>query len=250
MQAYAIKAAREGKERTSWIAPDERYEAGLTGFIAHVLDRRKSTRFIRSFDAFAHRAALMGALNSLTQTALKLTVPGVPDFYQGTEYWDLSLVDPDNRRPVDFRARATALSSFPQSPDWSALARNWKNARIKLALTRRLLALRHELPQVFAEGDYQPVEVSGPHRREIIAFARAHGHDAVIVAVGRLFARATGAGRHWPRATSWQATLNCKPYISLRNILDRNAEAKGPRVSLGPCFAQIPVAIFAANYDG
>ncbi len=105
LQAFAIKAAREGKEQTSWLDPDERYEAGLGQFLHDLLDRDRSSPFIDSFGAFAQRVALMGALNSLTQVTLKATMPGVPDFYQGTEFWDLSLVDPDNRRPVDFAAR-------------------------------------------------------------------------------------------------------------------------------------------------
>src|SRR5262249_20469284 len=106
MLAYAVKAAREGKQQTSWLAPNEGYEAGLQRFVARLLDPVHSQRFITSFEAFAHRAALMGALNSLTQATLKATMPGVPDFYQGTELWDLSLVDPDNRRPVDIAKRA------------------------------------------------------------------------------------------------------------------------------------------------
>jgi (1->4)-alpha-D-glucan 1-alpha-D-glucosylmutase len=121
LQAFAIKAAREGKEQTSWLDPDDRYEAGLKQFIHDLLDRDRSGPFIESSGGLAQRVALMGALNSLTQVALKVTMPGVPDFYQGTEFWDLSLVDPDNRRPVDFAARAQALQSLSGSIDWTAL---------------------------------------------------------------------------------------------------------------------------------
>jgi len=122
MQAYAVKAAREGKEQTNWLAPDEYYERGLENFLGQLLDRGRSASFIEMFDAFVRRAALMGALNSLTQVALKATMPGVPDFYQGTEFWDLSLVDPDNRRPVDFAARSAALRAIGTEPSWPALA--------------------------------------------------------------------------------------------------------------------------------
>ncbi len=111
IEAYAVKAAREGKLETSWLNPNEDYEEGLRGFVRAILDRKRAGAFLDSFEGFARRAALLGALNSLTQLALKATMPGVPDFYQGTEMWDLSLVDPDNRRPVDFAARQAALAA-------------------------------------------------------------------------------------------------------------------------------------------
>src|SRR3954447_8094735 len=110
MQSYALKAAREGKEQTSWLAPNEIYESGLKNFLARILDRTNSAAFLDSFAAIARRAALIGALNSLAQLALKAMMPGVPDFYQSTELWDFSLVDPDNRRSVDFAARNAALA--------------------------------------------------------------------------------------------------------------------------------------------
>ena len=106
MQAYALKAAREGKQETSWLNPDQAYEAGLQTFIERILDRSTSAEFLDSLETLAQRVSLLGALNSLSQITLKATMPGVPDFYQGTEFWDLSLVDPDNRRPVDFTERA------------------------------------------------------------------------------------------------------------------------------------------------
>ena len=111
MQAYAIKSAREGKEQTSWLAPDEAYESGLTQFLGRLLDRSHSARFIDTFEAFARRTALIGALKSLTQLVLKAMMPGVPDFYQGTEFWDLSLVDPDNRRPARLSSSSVSHES-------------------------------------------------------------------------------------------------------------------------------------------
>ena len=111
LQAYALKAAREGKEQTSWLNPHPRYEASLANFIARILDPSISAEFLNSFEAIARRTSLLGALNSLSQITLKATLPGVPDFYQGTEFWDLSLVNPDNRRPVDYATRAATLDS-------------------------------------------------------------------------------------------------------------------------------------------
>src|ERR1700688_3858163 len=124
MQAYALKAAREGKQETSWLNPNAAYEAGLRKFIERILDPTVSAEFLASLETLAQRLALLGALNSLSQVTLKATMPGVPDFYQGTEFWDLSLVDPDNRRPVDFAERARVLASTA-TPDWDRLAESW-----------------------------------------------------------------------------------------------------------------------------
>src|SRR3978361_337158 len=157
MQAYALKAAREGKQETSWLNPNQAYEAGLQKFLARILDRSVSTEFLESLETLAQRIALLGALNSLSQITLKTTMPGVPDFYQGTEFWDLSLVDPDNRRPVDFADRAAVLASS-ETPDWEHLAQHWQDGHIKMAWTRQLLKLRAELPDVFTQGDYQALE--------------------------------------------------------------------------------------------
>src|SRR5665213_2311996 len=181
MQTYALKAAREGKQETSWLNPSEAYEAGLRRFIARILDPAVSAEFLDSLQTLARRIALLGALNSLSQITLKATMPGVPDFYQGTEFWDLSLVDPDNRRPVDFAERAAVLAAN-ESPDWERLAQHWTDGHLKLAWTRQLLKWRTELADVFAHGDYVPLQVSGPHRDHVIAFARRRGRDAAVVA--------------------------------------------------------------------
>ena len=134
-----------------------------TSFIEKILDPALSAEFLEALQTLARRVALLGALNSLSQLTLKATLPGVPDFYQGTEFWDLSLVDPDNRRPVDFAARQAALASL-EAPDWHGLIKTWPNGQLKLAWTRHLLKLRNELADVFAHGDYQPLEVSGRAR--------------------------------------------------------------------------------------
>src|SRR6202167_5991736 len=154
MQAYALKAAREGKQETSWLSPNQAYEAGLRTFLARILDRSISAEFLNSMDTLAQRISLLGALNSLSQITLKSMMPGVPDFYQGTEFWDLSLVDPDNRRPVEFTERADVLASVDH-PDWARLTRDWADGHIKLAWTRYLLRLLHVLAEVFVCGDYE-----------------------------------------------------------------------------------------------
>jgi (1->4)-alpha-D-glucan 1-alpha-D-glucosylmutase len=247
MQAFAIKAAREGKEQTSWLDPDERYEAGLEQFVHDVLGRARSAQFIESFGGFADRVAVMGALNSLVQVALKSTMPGVPDFYQGSELWELSLVDPDNRRAVDFPARARALQSVAGSADWTALAEAWPDGRIKLALMAHLLAFRRELAQVFTEGDYRPLDVKGPHSTEIAAFARCHGGDAILVIVARLFNRSTQGGRRWPSRHDWDATVSIEGFSALQPLLTERRSPPGPELAVSEVFDVLPIAVLRAR---
>jgi (1->4)-alpha-D-glucan 1-alpha-D-glucosylmutase len=245
IQAYAQKASREGKVETSWLNPHEAYEAGLRTFIARILDRSTSAEFLDSLQTFAQHVALLGALNSLSQITLKATLPGVPDFYQGTEFWDLSLVDPDNRRPVDFTARQSVLSAIEQQdwsqPDWSKLAADWPSGRIKFAWTRQLLKLRTELAEVFTQGDYEPLEVTGAHRDHVIAFARRHGRDAAVVAVGRSLAPLSNAGRAWPGADAWQGSVIAKGY-------GLEGAGRSGELPLAELFKELPVAVRRATH--
>ncbi len=245
MQAYAVKAAREAKQETSWLNPNEAYEAGVQTFIAQILDRSVAAEFLGSLENLAQRVALLGALNSLSQITLKATMPGIPDFYQGTEFWELSLVDPDNRRPVDFAERASVLAST-ERPDWQALAQHWPDGHIKLAWTRHLLKLRTEHAEMFALGDYEPLEISGPHRDHVIAFARRHGRHAVISAVARKFGPLSDGGRVWPRAEIFHGTLHTEGY-SVEGIGGTVGAAEVPLAAL---FQQLPVAVLKARYAG
>lgn len=241
MKAYAIKAAREAKLETSWLNPHGRYEDGLQGFIEKVLDKSQSADFIESIQAFVRRTSLLGALNSLSQITLKTMMPGVPDFYQGTEFWDFSLVDPDNRRPVDFPARQSALTAT-ENPDWHHLIKNWPDGHIKLAWMRTLLKMRCALPNIFTNGDYEPIAVSGSDKDHVIAFARRSKSDAVIVAVGRYLAKFTDAGRAWPY-TPIDATLDLSDY-------DGDFEAINVSKAAIPCsalFTHFPAAILKAE---
>ena len=247
IQAYALKAAREGKLETSWTNPNESYEQGLARFITNILDPKQSSEFLDRAGAFAQRLALIGALNSLAQLTLKATMPGVPDFYQGTEFWDLSLVDPDNRRPVDFSARADALRAVEANPDWPNLTKNWQDGRIKLALTRRLLALRNEFPDLFTHGAYRPLEVTGADRDHVLAFARANERDTVFVMIGRHLASATSGGRRWPESLQWDATVTLGTEQELRNVLGPQRLISGPGVSVTELLGSLPVAVLHAR---
>ena len=242
LKAYAVKAARESKQETSWLNPHEGYETSVCSFIERILDRSVSSEFLESLEHFARRVALLGALNSLSQITLKAMMPGVPDFYQGTEFWDLSMVDPDNRRPVDFDERASVLRQL-ERPDWPALVGDWPNGYIKLAWTRRLLALRNQMAEIFASGDYEPLEVSGPHRDHVVAFARRRGHHAVITAATRCYAPLSEQGRHWPRGDLFDGELHIDGYSI-------DGSDSSSRIPLARLFAHLPVTVLKATHVG
>ncbi len=192
MQAYMLKAIKEAKVNTSWTNPDEEWEAAVTGFVGDVLDVRKADRFLRDFTAFQRRFSRPGAFNALSQVVLKLTCPGVSDVYQGNELWDYSLVDPDNRRPVDFEKRAALLKAIDEeaAEDRRALCNeliaSWRDGRIKLFVTAELLRLRRRLPGLFAAGRYEPLQVHGEQARRVVAFARRLDEQCTITLAPRL----------------------------------------------------------------
>ncbi|RAI45595.1 malto-oligosyltrehalose synthase [Rhodoplanes roseus] len=248
LQTYAVKALREGKQETSWHNPNDAYEGAVTGFVGRLLDPEGSAEFLEDFAAVAQRTALLGALNSLAQLTLKATIPGVPDIYQGTEFWDLSLVDPDNRRAVDFAARQAALDAIGQAPDWAALAAAWPDGRIKLALTHLLLDLRRRLPDVFDNGGYEPVHVEGPHAGHVLAFARTGRRDAVIVAVGRHFAPLTDGGRRWLDPAELDATLMLDGYAIRTDVLRPGVPAPSGAVPARSLLGPLPVAVLQATH--
>lgn len=185
--AYLMKAVREAKLHSSWTQPDTEYETALESFVRAVLDPSKAGAFQADFDPIARAAAVVAACHGLAQTLLKTTVPGVPDIYQGTDFWDFSLVDPDNRRPVDYEARRTALEQIP-SADPAALLTSWTDGRIKQFVLGRVLALRRARPALFADGTYEPLEVRGAHADRLVTFRRRLGDEALIVIAPRLVA--------------------------------------------------------------
>jgi (1->4)-alpha-D-glucan 1-alpha-D-glucosylmutase len=191
LAGWQQKALREAKLRTNWTAPNEEYENKANSFLAAVL--RPDSAFRPVVQALVDRIAPAGAVNGLAQALLKLTVPGMPDFFQGTEFWDFSLVDPDNRRAVDYDTRRHALTAH-QAP-WQA-QRSWRDGRVKQALIRALLDLRRRAPALFARGEYVPVPIAGPMQNNIVGFARLHGNAAMLVTVPRLVHRLlSGADR-------------------------------------------------------
>jgi len=176
--AWQLKALREAKWRSDWSAPDEAYESAAETFLASLFG---TPELLAEVADFARRISAAGAVNSLGQVLVKLTAPGVPDFYQGTEFWDLSLVDPDNRAPVDFAARQQSLAAVTISESID----NWADGRIKLLLIARVLAVRKHLPELFARGDYMSLDVDGPLRGHVFAFARLLADSSAIAVVCR-----------------------------------------------------------------
>ncbi|MEA2236309.1 MAG: (1-_4)-alpha-D-glucan 1-alpha-D-glucosylmutase [Thermoanaerobaculia bacterium] len=232
LQQYLEKAAREAKNHTSWIAPDKQYEESLLSFAAAVLnDHEFRTDFLR----FQKRIAFYGFLNSLSQVVLKATAPGAPDFYQGTELWDFSLVDPDNRRPVDYQRRRTMLAGLKTaSPD--TLLHHWQDGRIKMFVTWKLLELRARHAALFRDGAYEPID-AGPN---VVAFIRRHEDEAVLVAVPRFTASLIKPGT-FPIADVWSdSTLIAAG--KWRNVFT-GEENKGAAFALSRLFATFPPAV-------
>lgn len=188
IQAYMGKALKEAKLNTSWIQPNADWDTAVSDFVSGILDASAKNKFIPSFLPVAEEIARLGAINSLTQVALKLTTPGVPDIYQGNEVWDLSLVDPDNRRAVDYDRRHRMLKALEKASP-AEMLEQWPDGRIKLFLTRRLLRFRRENATLFREGKYLPLTVTGEFADCCVAFAREREGKHVVVLLPRLSSR-------------------------------------------------------------
>ena len=188
LQQAMIKSLREARARSNWISPNAAYENAVTEFIRDALSPQVAQTFLDIFLPFQQYIAEMGVRNSLVQVLLKTTAPGVPDFYQGTDLWDLSLPDPDNRRPVDFAARQRLLSNISSNTgpaccgSLSELLRNWHNGAIKLAITKRLLAFRCENPVLFSQGSYEPVQIPDIPRPMCVFLRKAEQQSCLTIA--------------------------------------------------------------------
>jgi (1->4)-alpha-D-glucan 1-alpha-D-glucosylmutase len=189
IRAYMQKALREAKVNSSWVEVNEKWDEAVDKFVARILRPARGNRFLRLFEPLAGRIAELGACNALTQLVLKTTVPGVPDFYQGQELWDFSLVDPDNRRPVDYSLRSRLFSEVAGGAAAAQLLESWRDGRIKLFVTHRLLQLRKTAPALFARGSYSPLRATGTHAASVIAFSRDHEGKRVLVVVPRFTSR-------------------------------------------------------------
>ncbi len=224
IQQYMEKATREAKVHTSWIDPNEEYDDAMRDFVASILrdvaNPARHGRFLSSFIPLQQRIARVGMLNSLSQTAMKLTCPGVPDIYQGQEVWDFSLVDPDNRRPVDYQHRLRLLEEIEEKLEGEnsdraslcrELMRHWQDGRPKLYLTRTLLQLRGRHPRLLREGTYRALEGAGERADHLVAFHRRAGEVEMVVVAPRLCHGLYGAamenGAVFPGGGVWGDTV-------------------------------------------
>jgi (1->4)-alpha-D-glucan 1-alpha-D-glucosylmutase len=248
---WQLKALREAKLRTSWLAPDEAYENACRDFLFDILAPQRRDGFLSELSALVARIGRAGAINSLQQTVLRLASPGVPDLYQGTELWDFSLVDPDNRRPLDFAQRQAWLVETPPSdflPDW-------RSGRVKLAIVQRLLALRAHLPALLSEGAYLPLAVKGKQAAHVVAFARRHANAWAVVIATRLAAGLLDEGSDLPLvdAAQWDDTaVEIPAELASRALFDWMSTA-APKVEdhgvlyLRDVLATMPVAVLVED---
>ena len=260
VQQFILKAAREAKTHSSWVSPNEAHENALKRFVCSILDNKSENPFLADFSEFVARIAPIGCCNACAQILLKIASPGVPDFYQGNELWDLRLTDPDNRNPVDFEERIRLLTELDQklsmSPsfDPAELLSTWQDARLKLYLTRAALHFRRAHRDLFLGGDYLPLETSGDHRNSICAFARRIENTWAIVVVPRLTANLAREGIFPLGQVSWGSSNISLPSAApsnWKNILT-GEDIAVPRtrrrkaLSAASAFSRLPFALLSS----
>jgi (1->4)-alpha-D-glucan 1-alpha-D-glucosylmutase len=243
IQAYMAKALKEAKINTSWIQPNEEWDAAMHDFVARILDSSPRNKFLPIFLPAAKEIIRLGAINSLTQALLKLTSPGVPDIYQGTEIWDYSLVDPDNRRPVDYELRRQMLKSL-SSTTLEKLMQTWPDGRIKLFLTKHLLRLRRGHADLFGRGEYLPLHTSGTFAECCVSFVRRLDNNWIAVIAPRLSSRIGFP----PIGEAWQDTaIQLPETLLLEKAHDlftcRPVSARDRQVKLAKALAVLPFAV-------
>jgi (1->4)-alpha-D-glucan 1-alpha-D-glucosylmutase len=256
VSSYMMKAVHEAKRHSSWINPSRPYDEGVAGFVAAALDPNRSRAFLEALGALRHRIERPGLWNSLAQTVLKIAAPGVPDFYQGSESWAFNLVDPDNRRPIDFDARQLVLDdilrSFEQAPTGTLdqLVSNPTDGRIKMLITTLALRFRRQLAELFESGSYVPLEAVGQRARQIVAFMRERDNQAAVIATGRFFTQ-LGERASLPTGKAWEDTAVLVPPNwrgrQVRDVFARETFRltgnDGGSIELAHAFAHLPVAL-------
>jgi (1->4)-alpha-D-glucan 1-alpha-D-glucosylmutase len=252
LKEYMTKALREAKESTSWHGPDEDYEGALSAFVEQLLAAPWRPALRREIERFATRVSWYGAITSLAQTLIKITAPGFPDFYQGTELWSLVLVDPDNRRPVDYRLRAERLAALepllaqPHPELLHPLLQHWRDGSIKLYLTAAALRFRRARRALFENGGYEALQTDGKHAGHVVAFSRRHGGDCAITVAPRLPVNLCAPGAL--PADEWEDTaLHLPPQLhgrTLRDVLTGRRHA-ARELPLRELLADFPVALLS-----
>ena len=255
-----IKASREAKVNTSWINPNGEYEKAMLSFIDRILRPSPENQFLKDLIPFQRMVSHYGMFNSLSQTLLKICAPGAPDFYQGTELWDFSLVDPDNRRPVDYEKRTGMLAGLQEMESkmtavniaWElSLAR--EDGRIMLYLVYKALNYRRANRPLFEQGEYLPLNIEGARAGHVCAFARKAGNAMIVVAAPRFLTRIISGGGSVPFGKAvWEETRlllpGTEPGAHFRNIFTGEtivalSEDGKTGLSLADVYASFPVAL-------
>ena len=245
------KALREAKLQSSWSAPNDAYEHAAHQFLERLLLSPEGERLRAALAKAAMSIAAPGALNGLAQTLLRMTVPGVPDLYQGNEYWDFSLVDPDNRRPVDYASRQQAMQRPLDMPD---LLANWRDGRIKQTLIARTLNLRAEQAELFQRGSYQALEVVGSEAHRVLAFARSYNQKQAIVIVPiRCAGLLENSAEPQVGAQQWGDTRVKLPFTTpdenLKGLFSSVAVTEHKELMIGAALGDFPVNLFIQNFE-
>ena len=260
LQAAVLKSIREAKRRTSWTNPNAVYDEACMAFVARLLDIARPNPFLDDFIGFQAKIARLGVLNGLAQSVIMLTAPGVPDIYQGGELWDLSLVDPDNRRPVDFEHRRRLLAEVrhvlgrpvaERAAALQALLEAWQDGRIKLAVMAALLDCRERERRLFTDGGYQPLAFDGPAAGHLLGYARQSPDRTCLVVVGRLFAALVGDRPVvYPGEVLWSDTALVLPdgHGHFEDVLtSRTIAAQGKRLAVSAILGDLPAAVLLAR---
>jgi len=240
------KALREAKLQSSWSAPNEPYEQAARAFLERLMLSPEGLSLRGAIAGAAQAIACCGALNGLAQTLLHMTVPGVPDLYQGNEFWDFSLVDPDNRRAVDFTVRQQAL----QTPvDAEQLLHNWRDGHIKQALIARTLAVRAQYPQLFRRGRYQALQVVGSEAERVLAFARElNGQRAIVLVPVRVAPLLESSATPQVPALLWGDTRVKLPFTApgekLKGLFTTGAVTHHKELLISAALGDFPVNLF------
>ena len=238
---YAIKAAREAKMRTSWVDPDDAYERALADFVAAIFEPAEDAPFLPDVARLAARTAPLGALNAIARLVVHLTAPGTPDLFQGDELWNYALVDPDNRQPVDFEARETAMSALSWDPGDDLAA---SDSRLKLLVTQRILRLRRTIPDVFVRGGYTSLEVTGPRADHVLAFARRFEGRMCVTAVARTLGQTElVSNRQWWRDTVVHLPLNERGNTLRSAMIEAPGMDTRTPLEVGLLLEKLPVAV-------
>ncbi|MGH9684677.1 MAG: malto-oligosyltrehalose synthase [Candidatus Acidiferrales bacterium] len=257
IETFFMKAVREAKTHTSWMSPNEKHEAALREFISSILDAPDRNRFLSDFRELQERLAFYGVWNACSQLVLKMTSPGVPDFFQGNELWNFRLTDPDNRQPVDFASRVKLLEELKahnarSCPEFLLdLVKHWRDGRLKLFLTMRGLNLRRAYREVFMRGDYAPLRVQGKHAKSVCAFVRHHAGTSIVVAVPRLLTRVVAAHQVPTGPQAWgdsSLVLPSAPSAVWTNLFTGESIPASNSISerslpLGKIFESLPFAV-------